>query len=49
VKIDFGYDPTGWLEEIIGNEKIDFTKEFNTAYAQLINQINEVNGKINKN
>jgi len=50
VKIDSGYNPTGWLEEMIGEEKlIDFTKEFNIAYTQLINEINEVNERIHKN
>ncbi|CAF0948974.1 unnamed protein product [Rotaria sordida] len=43
VKIDHQYDPTGWLEKIIDNEKyIDFTKyEFNIMFAQLIDEINE--------
>jgi hypothetical protein len=48
---DRQYNPTGWLKEIIGIEKpIDFTKsEFNMAYAQLIEKINEANQRIDNN
>ncbi|CAF2676114.1 unnamed protein product [Rotaria sp. Silwood2] len=50
IKIDHQYDPTGWLEEIIKNEKyIDFSKyEFTAMYAQLIDEIHVVNESINK-
>jgi hypothetical protein len=48
IKVDPQYEPTGWLEGLIGNKKyIDFTKpEFSTLYAQLINCINEEYEKI---
>lgn len=50
VKIDHQYEPTGWLKELIGDEKyVDFTKyEFNILYAQLIDEINRVYEQINK-
>lgn len=49
VKIDYEYNPTGWLEEVIEDKKIiDFTREFNTAYAQLIVEINEINEELYK-
>ncbi len=51
IKIDPQYEPTGWLEEIIDTENyIDFAKsEPNTAYAQLIDKINEAYEIINNN
>lgn len=35
------YEPTGWLKDIIGTKTpTDFTRESNTAYAQIIEKIN---------
>jgi hypothetical protein len=49
VKIDLEYNPTGWLKEIIEKENvIDFTKDFNNAYAELMDRINDVYEEINK-
>ncbi|CAF3762173.1 unnamed protein product [Rotaria sordida] len=49
VKLDELYCPTGWLNNIVANKHcIDFSKfNFNNAYANLIQQIDEVKMKGN--
>ena len=44
------YDPTGWVKEIIGKKTpIDFLRESNKEYEQIVEQINKEYQKINKN
>ncbi|CAF1083410.1 unnamed protein product [Rotaria sordida] len=49
VKLDELYCPTGWLNNIVANKHcIDFSKfNFNNAYANLIQQIDDVKMKGN--